>query len=198
MRIKDFLITREQRTHSKRRIKVQDTTSLIKTWITTKSKATTRKKRTWKPISWLLWLWFTAVIVTKPSTPETRCFATYALGASKIARCPNGKSKASAPTAMLAKPTTAKPSEPSGELPKIVSTSLSAKDIGTGYGFQNWHYVTAKARLSDKATPEPICLDTGCSVTRKGDAHVAMPSTSRQTPIIVVLPQPRRSYPIAP
>jgi len=80
-------------------------------------------------------------------------------GTAKIARCPMGKATAKSPTAMLAKP--------SGELPKITPTNpvAAAKDIGTGYGFRNWHYVTAKARLSDEATPEPICLDTGCSVT---------------------------------
>jgi len=45
----------------------------------------------------------------------------------------------------------------------IESTSNSKLDTGTGFGFQNWHYVTAGVRLQPEGIQDQICLDTGCS-----------------------------------
>lgn len=45
----------------------------------------------------------------------------------------------------------------------IESTSNSRLDTGTGFGFQNWHYVTARVRLQPDGTIDQICLNTGCS-----------------------------------
>ena len=54
---------------------------------------------------------------------------------------------------------------PSPAIPVAIFTETLKEDIGTEYSFRNWHYVTAKVKLSATATPKPICLDTGCSVT---------------------------------
>ena len=54
---------------------------------------------------------------------------------------------------------------PDPPIPVAIFTETPKGNIGTGYSFRNWHYVTAKVKLSATATPEPICLDTGCSVT---------------------------------
>ena len=50
-------------------------------------------------------------------------------------------------------------------IPVAIFTKTLKGDIGTGYSFRNWYYVTAKVKLSATATPEPICLNTEYSVT---------------------------------
>ena len=77
----------------------------------------------------------------------------------KIACCSMRKTTAKSLTVMLTKS--------SDKLLKIMSINsvVIIKDIKTGYDFHNWHYVMAKAQLSDKATSEFICLNTECLVT---------------------------------
>ena len=78
---------------------------------------------------------------------------------------------AAAPKTIEAAKSSANPAEIDGivsrkDSPQIMKSSAnSALDIGTGYGFRNWHYVTAKFKLSTTAKSEPVCLDTGCSLT---------------------------------
>jgi hypothetical protein len=49
---------------------------------------------------------------------------------------------------------------------EIVELSVNSScDISTGYRFRTWHYVTADVRLVRSATLEPVCLDTGCSLS---------------------------------
>ena len=53
---------------------------------------------------------------------------------------------------------------PKAAKPVVIPSSAEVqKDIGTGCGFRNWHYMTAMVQLGLEATPQAICLDTGCS-----------------------------------
>ena len=47
----------------------------------------------------------------------------------------------------------------------VKSTVNSSLDTGSGFGFRNWHYVTAGIKLSENGATEQVCLDTGCSLT---------------------------------
>ena len=51
------------------------------------------------------------------------------------------------------------------ELEVIHSSANSILDIGTGFGFRNWHYITINVSLQPQASAEPVCLDTGCSLS---------------------------------
>jgi len=107
----------------------------------------------------------------------------------EAARCPTER-KAKTNEAVKADVKPAVPEELTKIL-KITPTRTSTANVGTGYGFQNWHYVTAKAHLSNKATAEPICLDTECSVTLldraffQGQCHNDVEIRTMATPIPV-------------
>ena len=47
----------------------------------------------------------------------------------------------------------------------IKLSANSALNIGTGYGFRNWHYVTINVKLFKSSNLKPVCLDTGCFLT---------------------------------
>src|SRR5438552_3493641 len=51
------------------------------------------------------------------------------------------------------------------ELPIVESTSNAKPDIGTGLSFCGWHYIMIGIQFSPSATPEQVCLDSGCSIT---------------------------------
>ena len=49
---------------------------------------------------------------------------------------------------------------------KVVTSSANpATNTETGYGFRNWHYITAEIKLAPDMPLKAVCLDTGCSVT---------------------------------
>ena len=47
----------------------------------------------------------------------------------------------------------------------VKSTANSQLNTGTGFGFRNWHYITIDVKLQPEAALEPVCVDTGCSLT---------------------------------
>ena len=49
--------------------------------------------------------------------------------------------------------------------PRIVESSASTADQGTGFGFRSWNYAMAKVRLTKIGEEDDVCLDTGCGVT---------------------------------
>lgn len=57
------------------------------------------------------------------------------------------------------------PTESPAVIRIVRSTKNASKDTGTGYGFRNWHYVTAGVKLHHDSPVEQVCLDTGCSLT---------------------------------
>ncbi len=57
-----------------------------------------------------------------------------------------------------------KPAKPPG--PTLVRSIASpSPHVSTGYGFRGWRYATALAKLALTAKEEPICLDTGCTMS---------------------------------
>jgi hypothetical protein len=50
-------------------------------------------------------------------------------------------------------------------IPVVESAVDSKSDIGTGFGFRNWHFVTVMFKFSVKGATHKVCMDTGCSVT---------------------------------
>ena len=49
-------------------------------------------------------------------------------------------------------------------LPVAISTAPAVGEVGTRFGFRNWHYATTKVHLIQQAMLKDIYLDTGCSV----------------------------------
>ena len=63
------------------------------------------------------------------------------------------------------------------------STSNARPDISMGLGFHGWHYFMISIQFSPLATPEQVCLDSGCSITLADASWIQeqLPRTQLQT-----------------
>ena len=52
----------------------------------------------------------------------------------------------------------------SSNLAEVINSKAVMTDK-QGLGFQNWHYVTALAKLDKNASYNQVCLDSGCTMT---------------------------------
>lgn len=50
-------------------------------------------------------------------------------------------------------------------IPRVVESTASTSEQGSGFGFRSWNYAMAKVRLTKTGTDDNVCLDTGCGVT---------------------------------
>ena len=48
---------------------------------------------------------------------------------------------------------------------EIIPSTASIKDLGTGFGFRNYHFLTLFIALTALGVAVSVCIDTGCSVT---------------------------------
>ena len=55
-------------------------------------------------------------------------------------------------------------SEPANPV-KVIQSTASTKDIGTGFGFRGYNYAMVKVRLTPESEDEDICLDSGCGAS---------------------------------
>ncbi len=49
--------------------------------------------------------------------------------------------------------------------PGLICSDAKKMDTTVGYSFHEWRYATANAHLTVTASPQPICLDTGCTMS---------------------------------
>ena len=47
----------------------------------------------------------------------------------------------------------------------IFSSFVPTTDLGIGFGFRNYHFLTFIIKFTESVTPEPVYMDTGCSIS---------------------------------